>query len=113
RLHGKSPNTQGIGAKIKVYGGPITQSQEVICGGRYVSGDDPVRVFAPGNSTNLSIEVTWRSGRRSVARNCLPNHIYEIDETGAEEASGSAGSKETPNSQPPPIFEQVSQLLRH
>jgi hypothetical protein len=44
RLRGKSPNTQGIGAKIKVLGGPVTQTQEIICGGRYVSGDDPVRV---------------------------------------------------------------------
>src|SRR5207245_152269 len=61
RLRGESPNTQGIGAKIKVYGGPITQSQEVICGGRYMSGDDPMRVFAAGSLTNeMRIEVQWR-----------------------------------------------------
>src|SRR5205823_4460479 len=103
--------------KIRVSGGPVTQGQEIICGGRYMSGDDPVRVFAAGSSTNLTIEVNWRSGKRSVARDCRPNHIYEIDETGAEEGSVSrfqvSGSKETPDSEPRPIFEEVSQLLRH
>ncbi|MBI4662734.1 MAG: VCBS repeat-containing protein, partial [Verrucomicrobia bacterium] len=38
RLKGLPPNTQGIGAKIHVLGGPVPQSQEVICGGRYLSG---------------------------------------------------------------------------
>src|SRR5438093_11133585 len=106
RLRGKSPNTQGIGAKIRVSGGPVTQSQEIICGGRYMSGDDPVRVFAAGSSTNLTVEVDWRSGKRSVARNCLPNHIYEIDETGAADGPASgirvSGSPETPNAEPRP-----------
>ncbi|HEV8542080.1 MAG TPA: CRTAC1 family protein, partial [Verrucomicrobiae bacterium] len=67
RLKGVAPNTRGIGAKIKVSGGPVTQSQEMIAGGRYLSCDDSVRVFAGGSATNnLKIEVTWRSGRRSV-----------------------------------------------
>jgi hypothetical protein len=37
RLKGKAPNTQGIGAKIKVVGGPVTQT-------RVISGD----VTCPG-----------------------------------------------------------------
>ena len=47
---GERGNTQGIGAKIKVTGGPVPQSQEVICGGRYLSGADPLRVFAAGQA---------------------------------------------------------------
>jgi hypothetical protein len=117
RLHGQSPNTQGIGAKIKVYGGPVTQSQEVVCGGRYVSGDDPMRVFATGSSTNLTIEVNWRSGKRSVVRDCRPNHIYEIDETGAEAPTSSqqppSSSDQPSATNHPPVFEDVSQLLGH
>ena len=67
RLRGAPPNTQGIGAQIKVLGGPVPQTQEVICGGRYLSGDDPMRVFAAGTATNrLRVEVTWRSGARTV-----------------------------------------------
>jgi hypothetical protein len=78
-----------------------------------MSGDDPVRVFAAGTSTNLTIEVNWRSGKRSVVRDCRPNQIYEIDEAGAEEGSGTRvqgpGSREAVR----PIFEEVSQLLHH
>src|SRR2546426_3898817 len=84
-LRGQSPNTQGIGAKIKVTGGPVTQTQEVICGGRYMSGDDPMRVFAAGSSTNLAIEVAWRSGKKSVFNGLQANFIYEIDETFARD----------------------------
>ena len=40
RLRGQPPNTRGIGARIEVYGGPVEQSQEMISGGRYLSGDD-------------------------------------------------------------------------
>src|SRR6266498_3213757 len=140
RLRGTSLNTQGIGAKIKVYGGPVSQSQEVICGGRYMSGDDPMRTFAAGTSTNLSIEVIWRNGRRSVVRDCQPNRIYEIDEAGAEAGPGSnlksqisrapptaddqhrtsniehrTSNNQQPatNNEPVPLFEDVSQRLDH
>src|SRR5207244_13176208 len=53
RLKGRSPNSQGIGARIKLFGGAIPmQSQEVICGGRYLSADDPMQVFAAGTLAN-------------------------------------------------------------
>src|SRR5439155_1698822 len=64
RLKGQSTNTRGIGAKIWLYGGAVPlQSQEMICGGRYLSSDDPMRVVAAGSLTNeMRIEVKWRSG---------------------------------------------------
>jgi hypothetical protein len=109
RLKGKTPNTKGVGARINVYGGPVAQSQEMMCGGRYVSGDDPVRVFAAGNSTNLTIDVTWRSGARSHLSNCEPNYVYEVDEVEAKD-SGKDNSKVP---EKPPLFRDVSQLLQH
>jgi hypothetical protein len=82
RLKGSAPNTRGIGAKIKVPGGPVAQTQEMICGGRYLSSDDAMRVFAAGNATNeLTIEVTWRGGKRSSVGNVVLNRIYEVDES--------------------------------
>jgi hypothetical protein len=107
RLKGKPPNTQGIGAKIKVTGGPVIQTQEMIAGGRYMSGDDPMRVFAAGSSTNLAIEVVWRSGRKSVLAGLQANRIYEIDE---------ASARDVPPAKRPeiaPIFQDVSDLLGH
>ena len=107
RLKGKTPNTQGIGAKIKVLGGPVTQTQEVICGGRYVSGDDPMRMFAAAGSTNLVIEVTWRSGKTSKVSRALPNCIYEIDEAFAQNLPRAKPTEAAP------IFQEVSELLQH
>src|SRR5207302_1527116 len=96
RLKGLAPNTQGIGAKIKVLGGPVPQSQEIICGGRYLSGDDPMRVFAAGNVTNhLTIEVTWRNGTVSSITGAKPNRVYEIYERDASGRQG-VGASERP-----------------
>src|SRR5437016_13202925 len=87
-LKGRSPNTHGIGAKSLVYGGAVpVQSQQIISGGRYLSCDQAMRVFAAGFSTNhLRIEVDWPSGRRSDVADVVANYIYEIDESSASAA---------------------------
>jgi hypothetical protein len=112
RLKGSPPNTQGIGALVSLRGGAVPfQSQEIVSGGRYLSGDDPVRVFAAGSLTNrMSIEVAWRSGKHSLISNVLPNCLYEIQESVAK----------SPEDFPPagaqaikPWFEDLSALLGH
>lgn len=110
RLKGKAPNTRGVGARIRVLGGPVPQSQEMICGGRYLSSDDFMRVFAAGSPTNrLTIEVTWRSGKKSVISNAHANRIYEIDENGAQPIQGPKSKPQNPA----PLFRDVSALLHH
>ena len=56
--------------------------------GRYLSGDDAM-VFAAwvGDEPAGRIEVTWRSGMRSVVSNAEPNRLYEIAESGAVKAA--------------------------
>ncbi len=109
RLKGRAPNTRGIGAKIKLLSGAVPQqSQEMICGGRYLSSDDSMRVFAAGSTTNrTTLVVTWRSGARSVVTNVQPNRIYEIDEA----TSGPPLNK--PSSSIKPLFRDVSARLGH
>jgi hypothetical protein len=80
RLKGARGNTAGIGAKIQVTGGPVTQTQEMISGGRYLSGDQALRVFAAGQARQLDVEVIWRNGRRSVVRGLEANQVVEIEE---------------------------------
>src|SRR3989475_6248256 len=111
RLKGQPPNTRGIGAKVRVDGGAVPmQSQEMICGGRYLSSDDPMRVFAAGSLTNeMRIEVRWRSGKRSVVNGVKANRIYEIDEAQAT----SNPKPQTSNLESRPVFEDVSQRLQH
>jgi hypothetical protein len=85
RLKGTPPNTRGIGAKIQVKGGPVIQQQEMVAGGRYLSSDDPMRVFAAGTIFSAGkIEVTWRSGKVTSIENVSPNRLYEIEEKEAE-----------------------------
>lgn len=109
RLKGLPPNTRGIGAQLRVFGGAAPmQSQEMICGGRYLSGDDPLRVFAAGSLTNeMRIEVRWRSGRRSVVRGVKANRIYEIEESAADEPGTALKAGLVP------LFEDVSRLIGH
>ncbi len=109
RLKGATPNTRGIGARITVRGGAVPQqSQEMMCGGRYLSSDESMRVFAAGAVTNvMEIEVKWRSGRRSVVTGVKPNTTCEIDEATA-----------VPGTRPilhvvEPMFTDVSRLIRH
>jgi len=111
RLKGISPNTQGIGAKIKLLGGAVPmQSQEVISGGRYMSGSDPMLVFAAGKSTSgMTIEVTWRSGRVSRVSGVAANRIYEIDESVAELVQSPKSKIQSPT----PLFKDVSEFINH
>jgi len=54
------------------------QSQEVIAGGRYMAGGDTEAVFAPGSvADNMSLEVTWMSGKRSIVTGVKANRAYE------------------------------------
>ena len=109
RLKGLAPNTEGIGAKIKLLGGAVPmQSQEVACGGMYQSGSDPERVFAAGKSESMTLEVTWRSGKQSTIRDAKPNRIYEVDETGA-----AAAEAKPPPAPERPFFKDVSQMIAY
>ncbi len=106
------------------------QSQEVISGGRYLSADDPMRVFAAGSMTNkMAMEITWRSGSQTRIDEVLPNHIYEIDEATSSVSSrtataepvspspkGRAGVREKGASEfssTTPLFDDVSSLISH
>ncbi|MCZ7639748.1 MAG: FG-GAP-like repeat-containing protein [Verrucomicrobia bacterium] len=141
RLAGLPPNTQGIGARLTVTGVPAPQSHVMTCGGRYLSGDAPLRVFAAGSPTNrLRLEVRWPSGRTSLVSEAWANHLYEIHEAAAASVERvvrasslhspgasqgtAAGPKESPPeprptgvhgrlSCPSPLFEDVSSLLAH
>ena len=105
RLRGGAGNSRGIGAKIRVMAkGLPMQSQEMMSGGRYLSGDDAMRCFALGTATTADIEVTWRSGR-VTRRNGAGPGVAEI----AEQETIAVMA-------PPPVlplFESISDRLPH
>jgi hypothetical protein len=102
-LRGAAPNTGGIGARVRVTGGPVpVQAREMTAGGLYLSSPEPRLTFAAGSADSLEIEVVWRSGSRSVIRNAKPNREYEITES-PESGGRSLERMEplAPNSGPP------------
>ncbi len=113
RLRGQPPNTHGIGARIRVNGGPVPQSSQMVCGGRYLSGDDATRCFAVGSANaELQIEVVWRSGRVSRISGARGTRLYEIQEPAA--AGGEtvfAGKANPPPNQGTGLFEDVTDRL--
>lgn len=109
RLRGLSPNTRGIGARARLIEDGLVQGQEFIAGGRYLSGDDAVRVFAATGDAarGRRLVVDWRTGDRTEI-SVLPNHAYELEQP-------APGSSPRPPNPPPgaPMFEEVSGWLGH
>ena len=85
-LRGKSPNTGGVGAKVTLRNGAVpVQTDEVTVGGKFLSSSQPRLVFAAGASTtNISLEIIWRSGKRTSITRVFPNRIYEAHEEFSE-----------------------------
>jgi len=84
RLVGNAPNTQAVGAKIRLLGGAVpVQEREVAVGGLYMSHSDYEATFAMGKSDSAIVEVVWRDGRRSAIRGIRPNRLYEISQSTA------------------------------
>lgn len=128
RLRGEAPNTQAIGSKIRVSGGLPAQEKEVISGGQYLSGSDPLYTFAVAKDGGpVTIEVDWRSGKTTRIANVPANRILEIDEPRTEESllpfstsadtSRSSSNNEVPDSVTPGTkstwFDDVSDHLSH
>lgn len=111
RLRGRAPNTAAAGSKIHVLGGPVAdQTKEVVLGGTYLSGSDPLYTFAAGTATELTIAVDWRRGGKTVIRGVKPNREYEIDEPPSDTTGRPAGAAARAAA---PWFRDVSSLLDH
>jgi hypothetical protein len=113
RLRGRAPNTQGIGARLSLVSPGRTQSQEMIAAGRYLSADEPLRVFAfdAGADAGARLKVRWRSGRETVVDRIEGNRIYEV----VEPADGPIVPVDRPEARPAPapLFEDRTAALGH
>ncbi len=113
RLKGNTPNTEGIGAKIVLEGGPVLQSKEIFLGGNYLSGSQKQVTFAADKENeNHTITVKWPGGGVSVIENVRANRLYEIDQSSALIGDNSE-SKTAEKKHPPQLFEDISDRLNH
>jgi len=111
RLRGRAPNTHGVGARLELRGGSLlpTQSQTVISGGRYLSGDDGQRTFGAEPGTAMELRVRWPGGGTS-RMSVEANHLYEMAEPEvAQPASQPAGG--SPRSST--VFADLTSALGH
>ncbi len=105
RLKGNKGNTSAVGAKVILKGGPVVQSREVIAGGRYLSGNDPLQVFAAGDNY-MTAEIQWRDGTQTVVDSIEANKLYTIRQINTSPSL-------SPQSSVEPIFTDASNLLNH
>lgn len=114
RLRGKAPNTRGIGARVELLGGRPPQSQEMICGGRFLSSDDPIRFFAADpRAASLRLRVRWSGGAETIVEDVRANRLYEIIESTAPGPETSPAPDPTSGPRREPLFEDVSEWLGH
>src|SRR5690625_6014614 len=89
-----SPNTGAIGATIVLSGGPVIQSKELFAGGTYLSGSQPIAIFAASADILHQIKVTWPDQSVTIIEGVPANRIYKIDqEASATRPEGSDGTR--------------------
>lgn len=95
RVVGEAPNTAAVGARaVLLADGLPPQTRQVTAGGMYLSGSDPLLVFAAGASDSATLRVTWPSGGRRTLRvgtNTLVEVLLPGGAPGSPGEEGSAG----------------------
>jgi len=101
-LEGTAPNTRGIGARIRVTQTTLpAQSTEAVAGGRYLSGDEGLRVFAARGA--VGIEVRWRNGTVTRMTNVAPGLVTVREAMSRPDAATSTA----PSAPATPLFAVV------
>lgn len=81
RLVGNQSNRDGVGARVKVVAGDLTQYDERRGGTSYQSAQDPRLHFGLGNRVLVDlIEVTWPSGLREAFHSQESNRTITVEE---------------------------------
>ncbi|MCB1056894.1 MAG: CRTAC1 family protein [Acidobacteria bacterium] len=81
RLRGRGGNTQGIGARIWLTTGGLTQMRELRAGCNFESQDPAVAHFGLGEATEVDeLRVRWPDGDEEVVRNVPATRFLELVE---------------------------------
>jgi hypothetical protein len=96
---GVKSNRDGIGAKVKIVSGDLTQIDEVRSGGSYISQSDLRLHFGLEKRTKIDlIEVRWPSGVVDKINNASVNNILTVKEgQGVIERKALSGARSAPN----------------
>jgi hypothetical protein len=78
KLTGTKCNRQGVGARVKVSAGGVTQYASVRAGESYLSSNDPRLHFGLGSSGQADIEVSWPGGGTEKFSAVPANRQFDI-----------------------------------
>ncbi|MCP3961516.1 MAG: CRTAC1 family protein [bacterium] len=79
RLSGPGTNSQGIGAKVRVTAGGVTQLREIRAGSNYVSQDPAEAHFGLGAAATVDqLEVEWPGGETTVLGPLASDQILTV-----------------------------------
>jgi hypothetical protein len=93
RLVGTGGNTQGIGAKLKLFSKGSMQFQEQSPARGYLSSVSYVLHFGLGNSTEAdSVQVTWNNGKIQTLLHVKADQVITLSEINAKDPGIKAGS---------------------
>src|SRR5581483_8498413 len=81
RLVGTKSNRDGMGARVRIKAGSLSQIREIAGGGSYLSQSDLRAHFGVGGATRAdTVEVTWPSGTQQVFHDVQADKFYTITE---------------------------------
>jgi len=88
RLKGTKWNRFGLGARVKVSAGSLTQIGEPTTASSIFSANDPRLHFGLGDARQVDIEVVWPGDRTQIFRAVPANRAVSIDQDKGLETSG-------------------------
>ena len=81
KVIGTKTNRDGMGARIRVTSGGISQIREIEGGGSYMSQSDLRASFGLGTARSADkVDVIWPTGEHQVFQNVAANKFYRIEE---------------------------------
>ena len=76
---GTKSNRLGIGARIKLIAGGMTQTSEIRSGNSYLSQSDLRQHFGLASATKIdSVEIRWPSGAVDTLKDLAPDKFYSV-----------------------------------
>ncbi len=78
RCRDEGKNTGGVGARIRLLRDRLAQSQEIISGGRYLSGGTMEVSFGAAGESKIQLEIAFRDGRRKLISKVEGNRRYSV-----------------------------------
>ncbi len=80
RLVGTKSNRDGIGAKVEVTAGGVTQRAERVAGSGYLGQDDWRLHFGLAANTKATVVVNWPSGIKQTVENVAADRVLAVTE---------------------------------